>query len=150
LANSKSRLNKIIFKINSVEESISEESKLLAFEKEVNRLLALLETKHQKNKEFVVLIGMLEDIEFVDIKIRNFNRIVKLEKNVNIILKQIADKRDFLQRHKLLTGQLYSLLTLNKKLLKTQENKANLEKQFKIYFPSICPLCGTPKKEIKL
>jgi hypothetical protein len=122
----------------------------LKFEKDVDRILGRVEKKRNLNDRILTLDSLMTDIENINFKLGKFSKIVNLQNSVTNLLQIIADKHIFLQRQALLQQQVNKLLTVNKKLLKTQENALQLEQQFAKEFPDICPLCGTPKKDIKL
>jgi DNA repair protein SbcC/Rad50 len=150
VSNAKKRLASVVVKIDAVEDEISEESKLLKFEKDVDRILGRVEKKRNLKDKILMLNKLITDIENINFKLGKFSKIVNLQNSVTNLLQIIADKHIFLQRQALLSTQLNKLLTVNKKLLKTQENALQLEQQFAKEFPAVCPLCGTPKKDIKL
>jgi DNA repair protein SbcC/Rad50 len=150
VSNAKKRLASVVVKIDAVDDEINEESKLLKFEKDVDRILGRVEKKRNLNDRILTLDSLMTDIENINFKLGKFSKIVNLQNSVTNLLQIIADKHIFLQRQALLQQQVNKLLTVNKKLLKTQENALQLEQQFAKEFPAVCPLCGTPKKDIKL
>ena len=150
IVTAKSTLSNLIRSIDTVSERIEEEAELLPFEIVVDSLIAKIEERDEIDSKCFQLATLQDDIEMLDHKAKKYRKIIGIEKTVNSLLLKITDKREIMRCQQLLQSQTYKLTTLNKKLLKTQENVLKLQQQFKQNFPNVCPLCGTPKKDIKL
>jgi DNA repair ATPase RecN len=150
VSNMKRRLTEIVIAFDRVEEDIKEESTLLKFEEQVKQILEKVEEKKILEDRISMLDSLRTDVEMIDFKLGKLQKKVVLEKAVNNLLQKIADKRKIMLSKDILYTLQYNVLTINKKLLKTQENVLQLETQFKQSFPNVCFLCGTPKKDIKL
>jgi len=145
-----SDLSMMIRHIDVVNDRIEEDSRLLVFEKEVDGLLSQINEMNIMNDQILQLDGLITDIEMIEYKTKEFNEKIQHESLINNILAEIEKRRVITADFRALNELVDKIYYLDKKLIKTQENAVTMEKEFKRVFPSECPLCGTPKKEIKL
>jgi DNA repair protein SbcC/Rad50 len=145
-----SDLNLLIRHINTVESRIEEDSKLLTFEKDVSKLLDALHSKDSILIDISNLTRLSEDIEMVDYKVREFNKKIQGEKLLHSILSNFEERRLITADVRALKVIIDKIYYSTQNIKRTQENAVKMETRFKKEFPHVCPLCGTPKKEIKI
>ena len=145
-----SDLNILIRHIDTVDERIENDSKLLIFEEEVDNLLLQIRERDSKSSQILQLTKVIGSIKTTDDKIKEFSKKIQHEKAIDDILLRIEESRVITANLRALNELVDKVYYLDKELVKTEETALQMEAQFKKEFPSVCPLCNTPKKEIKL
>jgi len=145
-----SDLNILIRHIDTVDERIENDSKLLIFEEEVDNLLLQIRERDSKSSQILQLTKVIGSIKTTDDKIKEFSKKIQHEKAIDDILLRIEESRVITANLRALNELVDKVYYLDKELVKTEETALQIEARFKKEFPSVCPLCNTPKKEIKL
>ena len=140
------RLDKIINRIDTIDETIAEENEIIGLENTVNCLFELIDKRETIEEDLVNLAGLVEDIGMTNVKSIEFDTIIKTEQIVNVVLQQMADKRDLTGQIQRLNGLTYKIVFVNKTLVKTQDNASDLEIVFHEAMGSVCLLCGSKLK----
>lgn len=143
-------LNILIRRIDALDDQIEETSQLLIFEKDVDHLLEQIKKRDAAEDEILRLDTLITDIEMIDYKINQFQKKIQHEESITYILTKIEERRVITTDLRALNRLVDTIYHLNEKLERTQKNAVEMEIRFKKEFPNICPLCGTPKKDIKL
>ena len=150
LSRDKSRLTQMLIRLDRVEERIKYEGAIIRFENRVDKLLNIrdqLQTLKRKQRQ---LRDSLNDLQCIDWEQRKCKKYIKLDKTIRELLSKKETRANLVMSNKRLGNKLYKLLAADKQLERVSEMLVIKETQFQREFPDECPLCGTPKKDIKL
>jgi DNA repair exonuclease SbcCD ATPase subunit len=135
-------LQRLIAKVEKINESIITESKLLPLEPLLNSIFEKIESKQvlvdQQNK----LNKLIRSINQIDVKIEENNHLLKIEILLSQILTQYESKGKLSVEKDKLKNLCQKLILTGKALVEAEKNYEALHKEFEKNFPSICPLCG--------
>jgi len=135
--------------LNSLDEisrKINSYSYLLAYEKEVNSILSLMQTEQEIYKRIERIETFIASLEYKEEQLLEAKEILKYEKEVNSILLLLPAKDSYKKEIKELDLFLYNLERTEEKFEKQKSKLNRMQKQFTQNMPSTCPLCGTKLK----
>ncbi len=150
LSRDKSRLTQMLIRLDRVEERIKYEGAIIRFENRVDKLLNIREQLQTLKRKQRQLRNDLNDLQRIDREQRKCKKYIKLDKSVRELLSKKETLANLVMSNKRLGNKLYKLLAVDKQLKRVSETLKIKETQFQREFPDECPLCGTPKKDIKL
>ncbi len=141
----RTKLETLISNIKDTKINIKQESKILAFESQINQLIntidELAEQKTQRNK----LSKLISSIKETKENLLQGGLIIIYESKVNNILTLCEEKDSVEKERKQLFKALQNLLNTRRYIKEAIEQKAELQEKFEKVFPLECPLCGKPK-----
>lgn len=111
----------------------------------------MLETDIVLNrKKYKQLIGLLQSISSIRVKIIALNRITSLEKNLLKAEKRNAIIQELIKKQKQLIILKEKIEEQRETIKQKSKTVSTLQKEIKITMPKICPLCGRSNKYAKI
>jgi len=138
-------------KINSLESiliDIGNMQDTLTMEKPVLDLLAQIDERNAKEENIGQLDIAIGKLETAGNNIKEYQEIIFFEKDVNGLLKSVADKKVLVEDHRLLSNEVRRLSDIKVSLEKGQIKIENLQNMYNKNLKElgICPLCGSKIK----
>jgi len=138
-------------KINSLESiliDIGNMQDTLTMEKPVLDLLAQIDERNAKEENIGQLDIAIGKLETAGNNIKEYQEIIFFEKDVNGLLKSVADKKVLVEDHRLLSNEVRRLSDIKVSLEKGQIKIKNLQDMYNKNLKElgICPLCGSKIK----
>lgn len=146
LANSISFLKKTLTRVYEIKQEIRENKKYVLKEKQVDKILSLIQKRKEKTIEFNKLKAILEHWKSASQDINDSTEFVKLENQVNQILELYKLYKQKKADVSNLVQKLTNYTIKQKQIKETQGKLAELEELWHTNFPNVCPLCGNKIK----
>jgi DNA repair protein SbcC/Rad50 len=144
------KVNHILNKIDSIDNEIDDLDGFVKCESIVNSVLSKLNEKQQLSRDITELKRKLYRASQIDADTGKLAKIVSAEDHVVTLLQKYTVVNKLVVDTRKLDIVVGRVSTLDKTLLKTQENASKLKETFESNFPETCPLCNTPKSKLKL
>jgi DNA repair protein SbcC/Rad50 len=141
-----SSLTRLIDNIKTVREKIEVVQSKLIYEDKINELIEAVNQREQKKQKANSLLSILNSIEDLEQEITEKEKVTGLGSKVNSLIELTGVKRTKLTAVNALTVLVGKVLTIETKLLKTQENVSVLEEKFHKEMGEVCVLCGSKLK----
>jgi DNA repair protein SbcC/Rad50 len=141
-----SSLTRLIDNIKTVREKIEVVQSELIYEDKINELIEAVNQREQKKQKANSLLSILNSIEDLEQEITEKEKLTGLGSKVNSLIELTGVKRTKLTAVNALTVLVGKVLTIETKLLKTQENVSVLEEKFHKEMGEVCVLCGSKLK----
>jgi predicted ATP-dependent endonuclease of OLD family len=146
LQNSNYEIMKIIKEIDKTETNIQKKIESIKDEEIFNKIEILYQEIKQKNTEYTNLKKLGLSIFYLQTDIEKKETLLIDEHRINKIQIHLKSYTKFVESQQDLKKLVYTITNIVTTLKSKETSCSNLEQDFKINFPNICPLCNSKIK----
>lgn len=147
LARDHERLSTLVGRAKTVQQLIDEERSVLIIEPQLNTLLEQISRRDEMKDKLNQLSNIVEKAKAIQGRIDEESVVLTIEPQLNTLLEKIA-RRDLLKEKLALLSRITIKATNTVNAIKDAEFAyEQAQKEFKLNFPRVCPLCGQEVKK---